>query len=1054
MPLHREWSLPRSWSLVPLAVLMTLRIANSLVADELTAPPVNFVRDVRPILSKHCFACHGPDEGHRKADLRLDVEASAKGTAAEPGVIVAGKAGASELVSRIISTDDEMRMPPPKSGPPLAKEQIDLIKRWIDQGAKWGAHWSFTPPDRPQPPTVKQAAWPKNDIDRFVLARLEREQLAPSPAVDRVTLIRRVSLDLTGLPPTPADVDAFVADQRPDAYEKLVDRLLASPAYGERMARMWLDLARYADTKGYEKDLRRTIWRYRDWVIDAFNRDLPFDQFTRDQLAGDLLPDATLDQRLATAFHRNTMVNDEGGTDDEEFRVNAVKDRVATTMQVWMGLTMQCANCHSHKYDPITQREHYQFYAFFNQTEDADRGDDQPVLATPTTEQQRQLAKLNTELAGLRDKLRTPTPALTEALANWEASLPPDTGWTLLKPSSMSAASGSTLKLLDDGSILADAKRPATEAYRVTLPTELVAVTGIKLEALPDKSHPKGGVGRTENDGNFVLSRISLSVKKPNGDVVEVPFAKAESDFSQANYPVDHAIKNDDLKKHGWAVSPQQTKAHMAVFTTAHPVAAGVGTELTITLDHQFEFAYPGFSIGRFRLSATADAQPVLSPALPTDIRAIVKTPADARTAEQKQKLFDHFVSIAAQTKPLREQIAVVEGSLKAVNAPQTPVLKELAADKRRVTKLHVRGNFLEPGDAVEPAVPAAFHPFPDGAPLNRLGVAMWLVDERNPLTARVMTNRFWAIFFGTGLVETQEDFGSQGMTPSHPELLDWLAWEFREPGLGSLAPHPRPLSPGGGEGRVQLSRWSMKRLCKVIAMSATYQQSSRITPELAERDRFNRLLARGPRFRLEAEMVRDAALAASGLLSRKLGGPSVMPPQPPGIWQSTYNSEKWVVSAGEDKYRRGMYTFLKRTSPYPSMLTFDAPSREVCTIRRITTNTPLQALVTLNDPVYIEAAQALARRMVKEGGSTTESRLSFAFRQITLRSPSPREADQLATLFRRRHDFYRAATDAAREMATSELGPLPDGMDVAELAAYTNVCNVLLNLDEFLMRG
>jgi hypothetical protein len=1037
------------------SVLLAWTLANSLAADEPAAPPVNFVRDVRPILSKHCFACHGPDEAHRKADLRLDVEVSAKGTGAKPGAIVAGKPDDSELFQRINSTDDETRMPPPKSGPPLAKEQVDFIKRWIEQGAKWGSHWSFTPPVRPQPPEIRN---PKskiqNPIDNFVLARLEREGLTPSPTADRVTLIRRVSLDLTGLPPTPAEVDAFVADQRPDAYERLVDRLLGSPAYGEGMARMWLDLARFADTKGYEKDLTRTIWRYRDWVIDAFNRDLPFDQFTRDQLAGDLLPDGTLDQRLATAFHRNTMVNDEGGTDDEEFRVNAVKDRIATTMQVWMGLTMQCGNCHSHKYDPITQREYYQFYAFFNQTEDTDRFDEQPLLAAPTADQRAQLDKLNTELASLREKLRTPTHELVEAAAKWEASLPADSAWTVLKPTAMSAASGSTLKLLDDGSVLAEASRPATETYRVTLPTDLAAVTGIKLDALPDKSHPKGGVGRTDNDGNFVLSRITLLVKRPDGDGIEIPFAKAEADFSQASYPVEHAIKNDDLKKHGWAVSPQQTKAHAAVFTIGSPAAAGAGTELTIVLDHQFEYQYPGFSIGRFRISATGDQQPSLSPAVPADIRAIVKTPADARTAEQRQKLHDHFVSQAAQAKPLRDQIAVVEGQVKAVKVPNIPILKELAADKRRVTKVHVRGNFLEPADAVEPAVPAAFHPLPIGAPLNRQGVAMWLCDEANPLTARVMANRFWSLFFGTGLVETQEDFGSQGAVPSHPELLDWLACEFREPGSGSPAPHlpPKTLSPFGGEERD--GRWSMKSLCKTIVMSATYQQSSRVTPELAARDRFNRLLARGPRFRLEAEMVRDSALAAAGLLSRKLGGPSVMPPQPPGIWQSTYNSEKWVVSPGEDKYRRGLYTFIKRTSPHPAMLTFDAPSREVCTIRRISTNTPLQALVTLNDQTYVEAAQALARRMVKEGGSTTESRVTFAFRQVLLRSPSPREVDQLTTLFRRRFDFYRTAPDAAKDMATSELGPLPEGLDAAELAAFTNVCNVLLNLDEFLTRG
>jgi hypothetical protein len=763
--------------------------------------PVSFVRDVRPILARNCFACHGPDEKHREAGLRLDVEADAKAERDGRRAIVAGDLKQSELWQRITSTDPDVRMPPQDSGKSLTAEQIELIQKWIAQGAAWQIHWAFEKPVRPTPPSVKHADWPRSDLDRFVQARLEQEGLAPSPEADPYTLARRVALDLTGLPPDPALVERFVADPSDKAYERLVDELLQSPAYGERWARMWLDLARFADTKGYEKDLARTMWRYRDWVIDAFNADLPYDQFTREQLAGDLLPDATLEQQIATAFHRNTMVNDEGGTDNEEFRVAAVKDRVDTTLQVWMGLTMGCAKCHSHKYDPITNREYYQFYAFFNQTEDADDFDERPKL----------------EL------------------------------WT-----------------------------PADTVRRKALQAELDAL------------------GRDRGD----------------------------------------------------AVS-----------------------------------AWRAVETSRLR-RALADIQPLTT----------------------------------------------------------VPVLRELPVEKRRVNRMHVRGNFLDLGEEVEPAIPVSFHPLPESAPKNRLGVAEWLMHLDNPLTARVAVNRAWGQFFGRGLVETQEDFGSQGQPPSHPEVLDWLAVEFREQG------------------------WSWKRLCKTIVMSATYRQSSKVSRSQVSRslpsdrdtvfDRDNRLLARGPRFRLEAEMIRDSSLAVSGLLSRKLGGPSVMPPQPEGVWRSTYNTTKWQTSAGEDRYRRGLYTFVKRTSPYPAMTTFDAPSRELCTVRRINTNTPLQALVTLNDTAFLEMAQALARRMVREAGSTVDERLAHGIKLVLGRPANPAEISTLRTLYESRLTHYRRDKQAATEFATQPLGPLPDGWPVEELAALTAVSNVLLNLDEFLTRG
>lgn len=1019
--------------IVPFSLVIILLTRVVSAADA----PVSFVRDVRPILARNCFACHGPDDKHREADLRLDTREGALATHDGKQAVVPKDIDKSELVRRIISTNADEQMPPKDSGKSLTPDQIAILKRWIAEGAPWGTHWSFEKPVKSAIPAVKNANWPASDLDRFILSRLEQEGLTPSPEADKHTLARRVSIDLTGLPPEPAILAKYLADSSPKAYETLVDDLLKSPAYGERWARIWLDLARYADTKGYEKDLARTVWRYRDWVIEAFNNDMPYDQFTREQLGGDLLPNATLEQQLATAFHRNTMVNDEGGTDNEEFRVAAVKDRVDTTMQVWMGLTFGCAKCHSHKYDPITQREYYHFYAFFNQTEDADDFDERPKLATPTREQSEKLARTREEIARLEAVRDAATPELTAFANEWAANIGSTSGWAVPVPKELTAASGSTMKRQDDGSILVEAKSPAKETYTVVMPIAAGRLTGIKLEALPDKSHPKGGVGRSVNDGNFVLSSIKLALRGTAGTPVkDIPLTGAKADFSQNEYSVEQAIKNPDYNKRGWAVSPQLTKPHTALFTPTEAVMIDADMELVVTLDHQFEFSYPGFSLGRFRLSVTGDDSPTLDAAVPEAIRAIAKLQPAARTAEQQAQLIKHVAGFAPATQQVRDQIAKLQPELN-LPVPQTPILRELPEGKRRVTKIHSRGNFLQPGDVVEPAVPANFHPLPADAPKNRLGVAAWLTDRDNPLTARVAVNRVWSQFFGSGLVESQEDFGSQGQSPSHPELLDWLAVDF----MGSPNdPSSRP--------------WSFKRLCKSIVMSATYRQSSRATAAMLERDRFNKLLARGPRFRLEAEMIRDNSLAAGGLLSRKMYGPSVMPLQPEGIWQSTYNTTKWETSKGEDRYRRGLYTFIKRTTPYPAMTTFDAPSRELCTVRRINTNTPLQALVTLNDPAFVEAAQGLARRMVKEGGARLEDRIARGLEWALIRPAQPNELAVLTKLYENRKVYYVAHADEAMKFATEPMGPVPEGMDTKDLAALTAVSNVILNLDEFVTRN
>jgi mono/diheme cytochrome c family protein len=782
------------------------------VAGATAAEPtsqVDFNRDVRPILSKNCFACHGPDDGQRARNLRLDRRDDALKERRKGQPIVPGRPEASLVIARVTAADDDARMPPAEVGGRLSAEQIVTLKRWIAQGASYVEHWSFVAP-RPQvPPSVGDLAWPRTGIDPFILDRLGRAGLAPNPPADRFALVRRLSLDLRGLPPSPAEVDAFVADNRADAYEQLVERFLADPAYGERWARVWLDLARYADSAGYGSDpLRPNIYPYRDWVIAAINGNVPYDRFTIEQIAGDLLPGATPEQRVASAFHRNTMTNTEGGTDDEEFRVAAVKDRVDTTFQVWMGLTVGCAKCHTHKYDPISQTEYYRLFAVFNQSADSDKNDERPTMPFPTPEQAAADRRIDGAVAQLNGRLAAWTPTRVVSLVG---------DWTF------------------------------------GIPAETLAI--------------QGRIGRLEK------SRPSVT---------------------------------------------------------------------------------------------------------------------------------------------------------------KVPVMVELPADKRRETRLMRKGNFLDPGDKVEPGVPAAFHPLPAGADANRLALAKWLVDPDNPLTARVAVNRLWAQIFGNGLVETEEDFGTQGEPPSHPELLDWLATEYVRRG------------------------WDTKAMVRLIVNSATYRQSSRVTPERLAKDPRNRLLSRGPRLRLDAEAVRDQALALSGLLSGKVGGASVFPVQPDGLWQAAFNGQRtYPTSEGADRYRRGLYTFWRRTVPYPSLAAFDAPSRETCTSRRIRTNTPLQAFVTLNDPVYVEAAQALARRIVREGGSTVEDRAGFGLRLCLARPPRIDQVQELVKLYADELARYRGDAAGATKLIgrlQGQPGGSPD--DVTELAAWTVVANVLLNLDGVLTKG
>jgi hypothetical protein len=1037
-------------------------------------------------------------------------------------------------------------MPPPKSGHVVSAQEAELIRRWIAQGAPYADHWSFQLPKKAPLPAVRNAKWARGPLDRFVLARLEAAGLKPAPEADRYTLIRRLSLDLTGLPPSPSEVDEFAKDQRPDAYEKLVDRLLASPAYGERWAKMWLDLARYADSAGYGSDpLRMNIWPYRDWVIGAFNRNMPYDQFTIEQIAGDLLPNPTPEQMLATAFNRNTMTNTEGGTDDEEYRVAAVKDRIATTSQVWMGLTMGCAQCHSHKFDPITQREYYQFFAFFNQSEDADRGDEAPTMPIPTAAQEARAEEIKAEIAALHTRLAESSPAFLADLAGWEQAQSRPITWR--DPEIVSAPG---LQRLPDESLLATGRSAESYHLRLRVPVD---ATALRLEALPDESLPGKGPGRGAS-GAFALSDLRVSqstegkaplarfvrIENPgaekilslaevqvfsagvnvaprgkatqvstdyggeaqraidgntNGDYYdgnsvthtrqqndpwwevdlgsEVPLNEVViwnrtdgntgvrlANFRIVAYSADRKIAwetkvakapspsvklaagggvvlplkmgsatagNAGLAvdadgKSAWSVETSEGQSQIGLWRFAAPVKAG--TVLEISLVQPSDRA-----LGRFRFAFTADAEPPRE--VPHAIHTLLGIPADQRTPAQREELAAFYRPLAPSLQPVREALAKKETELAGIKPVAVPVMRELPDGKLRTTHLLIKGNFLNPGEEVKPILPAAFNKLPAGQPANRLGLAKWLVSRENPLTARVAVNRYWAQLFGIGIVETEEDFGTQGALPTDPALLDWLAVDFMDHG------------------------WDLKALLKTLVTSATYRQSAAVSPEAIARDPRNRLLSHFPRRRLDAEAVRDQALALSGMLSHKIGGPSVYPPQPDGLWRAAFNGERtWATSTGEDRYRRGLYTFWRRTVPYPSMATFDAPSREICTVRRIPTNTPLQALVTLNDPVYVELSQALGRRIVREGGATTADRARYGLRLALCRPPTEAQVQAVVGLFEKEQAHYRVDADAGKKLATDPLGPLPEGLDTADAAAWTVVGNVLLNLDGVLAKS
>ena len=1175
------------------AGLFTAMGAATVRAADADRPRVDFNRDIRPIFSGNCFACHGPDGKTRKAGLRFDTRQGAFADLGGHHALVASDVAASAVYQRITAEDAGDRMPPPSSGKSLTAEQITLIRRWIEQGAEWQEHWSFVAPKRPALPAVKRTDWPRNAIDYFILSRVEQAGLTPSTQADPRTLIRRVSFDLTGLPPTPAEIEALVNDSSSSAYEKLVDRLLDSPHYGEHMARFWLDAARYGDTHGLHLDNYREMWLYRDWVINAFNANLPYDAFTIQQLAGDLLPDATLDDQIATGFNRCHVSTNEGGSIKEEVYVRNVVDRVETTGTIFLGLTVGCAVCHDHKFDPISQQEFYQLFAFFNNLDgnamDGNSKDPAPIVRVLSDRDRVRRSTIQASIRKLEAEVEGPRPELDVAQAEWESKRAEAlrSQWQSLEPQSVESVGGATLKVLDDKSVLAGGDKPAKDTYRIVARTDATGIQAVRLEALTHSSLAKGGTGRARN-GNFVLTGFEAearSITNPK-QTHQIRFVAAYADYAQKGFDAARAI--DGKSKTGWAISGGPSgQSRSVLFVPAEPFGFEGGTELRIALRH--ESTSNRHAIGRFRLALTEDTTPVLTEKpsrlgawhslgpfiaadfdkahetafgpektpdeidlakkyaddklawiaraewkdgvvnntlegesaatylyrtidaptrrrmtislgsddslrvwingqqvfnlkvtraaaadqdtitipleagtnhllmkvcnsggaygfyfkptgentgrLSTDVAAALVTNAEQRDDAQRTILRTHYrrehwpkwKALSGELDGLRKQDKEI-----VAKAPTTLVFKERA--EPRDAFILSRGQYDIRQEKVSRQTPAMLPAMADDLPRNRLGLARWLVDGSHPLTARVAVNRFWLQCFGTGIVKTAEDFGSQGEPPSHPELLDHLATQFV----------------AGG--------WDIKKLMKEIVMSAAYRQSARVTPALLAKDPENRLLARGPRFRLDAEMLRDQAFAIAGLLSPRVGGPSVKPPQPDGLWfavgYSGSNTVRFKQDRGENIFRRSVYTFWKRTAPPPTMRSFDAPSREACRVRRERTNTPLQALVLMNEQQYVEAARHLAQRVIHTGGSTTEDRVIFAFRCVTGRPPDSQEvADIVAVLNDHRAHFESDLEAAGKLIRVGESKP-DTSIQAGELAAWTMVANLLLNLDETLTKG
>ena len=1038
-------------------------------------PPaaIEFNRDIRPLLSDKCFFCHGPDARQRKAGLRLDTEAGALAKL-ENGdrAIVPGDLEKSELYQRLISDEPETKMPPPKSGHSLTPAQIDLFKHWILSGAKWQKHWSFIPVQRPDLPVVHNLAWCRNPIDRFVLARLEREGFRPSPEADRITLIRRLSIDLTGIPPTPEEVDRFLQDKSPHAYENAVDRLLASPRYGERMAMRWLDGARYADTSGYQTDGPRDMWRWRDWVIEAYNSNMPFDQFTIEQLAGDLLPHPTVEQRIATGFNRNHRGNAEGGIIPEEYAVEYVADRAETTATVWLGLTMMCSRCHSHKFDPLTQKDFYRLFAFFNNIPERGRalkyGNSPPYMPAPTQEQQAKLKLLETELSNARHSLSDLAPQIASSQRDWEQRIARDKS-----PLGWFPANGLVVHYPLDGELINAVFREPREAYRAGSARAGSASycdgrvgTAAKFDG---KTHIDAhNVADFDYSDDFSWSVWVRPLGVASGTIFSKMINELEAkgvslSLKQGRPHVYLGVRwlDDAIRVEAPEPLPPDRWSHIAVTYDGSKLASGVKLfvngqpiKFKVNLDElnqPFQTTEPlrigaghgttgGFhgAVDELRIyDRILDRDEIAALSVAETVSALAAIPESARTSDQQAKLRLCFVQHAgpeAVHSAYRRVVELTAARRRMVDSfPTVMIMEEMPQPRDSFVLL--RGEYDKRGEKVTPAVIESLAAFPASAPHNRLGLARWLMEPENPLPARVTVNRFWQMYFGTGLVKTVEDFGSQGEWPSHPELLDWLAAEF--------------MNPSTGETSASASRrkWDVKQMQRLIVTSATYRQSSNVTQALLQRDPENRLVARGPRVRFSAEMVRDQALAASGLLVEKLGGPSVKPYQPEGLWKDLSGTD-YVQDTGDKLYRRGMYTFWKRTVAPPMMVLFDSAGRETCIVRESRTNTPLQALTLMNETSFVEASRRLAERVMQEA-TGTDARLTRAFRLVLSRPPRPAELKVLREGWQEHLERFRKHPESARGILTVGESPVDKSLDSSELAAYTAISGLILNLDE-----
>lgn len=1163
----------------------------------------DLAQQVRSILSNRCYACHGPDEAERQGGFQLDKHSSMMAEA-DSGLrpVVPGQPLQSELLRRIVSDDEDERMPPAEFAKPLSAAEIQAIETWIEQGAKLPEHWSFVAPQRPPLPDGPSASHP---VDRFVRHQQAQRGLQSSPEATRPELLRRLSLDLIGLPPTVEEVAEFAGDTATDAYQRQVDRLLASPAFGEHWARKWLDLARYADSAGYADDPPRTIWAYRDWVIQALNQNMPIDQFTIEQLAGDLLPNPTEEQLIATAFHRNTLTNNEGGTNDEEFRTVAVVDRVNTTMAVWMGVTMACAQCHTHKYDPFTHEEYFKLYAIFNQSQDADRRDESPVIELFTNEQLLQRRQAAERAAELESQLARPTEESQVGFTQWQQALA-EPEWSVQVPQSGESQSGSDIRFGADHTIQVHpaADSMATDTYTLKLQSgtqQPQHVQALGLRTIPIAELPSGGAGTSQGGGNFVITNVSAGVMSAESAVTEVRFARIElpgkdkilslaevqlfhgqenlalngrasqssttfagdaaraidgdtsgdydrnstthtatesnpwwecefdqpqavdrvvvwnrtggslpqrlagarlllldaerkslyehvfttppevslslstqprrpvefiaayADYAQDQFPAANTIDSDASS--GWAVGGAVAQSHLLTLVPTAPLELAATDVLEVQIEHNSPHRH--HLLGSFRIEISDSPSVRHWGLLDDQLKLAITAPAEERELDQQRKLEQFYCRyVTPHNAQLRSELGSLQAQLAAMKpANSVPIMRELDAGSRRETFIQLRGNYKSLGAKVEPGVPAVFHPLGHAVtpaeddhptvaatnkksslistassrqrPVDRLALARWLVDQRNPLTARVWVNRLWESLFGIGIVRSSEDFGAQGDMPTHPALLDWLACELMD------------------------SQWDNKRLLRLLVTSQTYRQTSRMTHEDYQTDQDNEWLARGPRVRLSAEMVRDQALSIAGLLSHKMYGPPVRPPQPNlGLKAAFGGATDWQNSEGEDRYRRGLYTNWRRSSPYPSMATFDAPSREVCILRRDSTNTPLQALVTLNDPAFVEAAQGLARRIVlvetadePHSGAVDEETIQRAFELCTSRRATEPEMQSLLSLLATARQHFTDDPVAAQQLSSDPLGPLESPSQEVELAAWTSLCNVLLNLDEVLMK-